>query len=373
VQYARLHSLDSARGIAALAVVFHHALLSVPNFYEDSPGLGWLYLSPLRLLVDGTGAVVLFFVLSGLVLTRSALMESYLEFLARRICRIWLPVAAAILAAFGLSNIVPHGQIAGFSPWFNVAWKVPGTLVGLVQHLAMTGRSDLDGPIWTLVHEMRISLILPLLVAAMMWSSRLALLIGCAIAAAALVLAGHAHGLVASALMSAVFAPMFMTGIAVAKHLDQLKAWVGEQSAMMRNILWVTGFICLAEPPTTTNTLATGATPALLLVCTFGGALLLTLCAADDRAQSILNHPIPRYLGRVSYSLYLIHMIMIEAVGRSLGGYLPPVPCAVIAIIVSLALADPFQRFFEVRSTQIGRWLARRFSCSNPVSEIQAT
>jgi peptidoglycan/LPS O-acetylase OafA/YrhL len=75
----RLRSLDALRGIAALVVVFHHALMvfpqeaTAPNGLSDLRNwldpLAWLRWSPSRVILAGRPAVILFFILSGLVLT----------------------------------------------------------------------------------------------------------------------------------------------------------------------------------------------------------------------------------------------------------------------------------------------------------------
>ncbi|MCB9988463.1 MAG: acyltransferase family protein [Rhodospirillales bacterium] len=63
----RFHGLDSLRGIAALVVVFNH-------FYGVIPALAssenWLFsYTPLHTLIAGRQAVIIFFVLSGFVLS----------------------------------------------------------------------------------------------------------------------------------------------------------------------------------------------------------------------------------------------------------------------------------------------------------------
>lgn len=81
-QTGRLPALDGLRGVAALVVVAFHVLLLSPSFAdraEAGPGLRpadpswWLTHAPLYLLWAGQQAVFLFFVLSGFVLTLSAL------------------------------------------------------------------------------------------------------------------------------------------------------------------------------------------------------------------------------------------------------------------------------------------------------------
>ena len=72
---SRLSSLDGLRGVAALIVVVHHSMLVSPNlaaayYGGEVEGLAAniVTYSPLHLLWGGKEAVVVFFVLSGLVL-----------------------------------------------------------------------------------------------------------------------------------------------------------------------------------------------------------------------------------------------------------------------------------------------------------------
>jgi len=97
----RYGQLDSLRGLAACSVVLCHATNVLPGVYDDPHRSWWLTQTPLALLRAGHAAVIFFFVLSGFVLTLPFLKGpvSYPSFLARRICRIWIPYATAMVAA----------------------------------------------------------------------------------------------------------------------------------------------------------------------------------------------------------------------------------------------------------------------------------
>jgi peptidoglycan/LPS O-acetylase OafA/YrhL len=106
----KIHSLDGLRGLAALSVVFSHiftifysylhiGLLSkqVPGKYAEQ-----LFNSPFTFFYKGNSAVMLFFVMSGFVLSysliRKGVSESFLKTaVLKRYIRLNIPVAASIL------------------------------------------------------------------------------------------------------------------------------------------------------------------------------------------------------------------------------------------------------------------------------------
>jgi peptidoglycan/LPS O-acetylase OafA/YrhL len=157
----RFHELDSLRGLAALTVVFHHfSHICSPEV------LHVLDRTPLRLLVAGHQAVILFFLISGFVLTLPYKKEGslkYRPFLLKRVCRIYLPylgaLAFAILCDLHFSS---RGPINNY--WTELTWSTPVTTHLVVQHILFLGNYDwsqFNTAFWSLVHEMRISLIFP--------------------------------------------------------------------------------------------------------------------------------------------------------------------------------------------------------------------
>lgn len=117
--------LQSLRGIAATAVMVGHALV-----YYDTPA--WFH--QLATLANGRAAVVVFFVLSGYVLTRSLRNAEFdgptvLRFYVQRVFRIY----PAIWAASGLSLIYI----------FTLHWQIPVEQPGeLILHAFRADRFD---------------------------------------------------------------------------------------------------------------------------------------------------------------------------------------------------------------------------------------
>ena len=91
--------------------------------------------------------------------------DSYRSFLVKRICRIYIPYIVAILIAILCQTTMSEYGISHLSEWFNRSWTIESSLSLIVQHILLVGKYNTDaynGVIWSLVHEMRISIIFPL-------------------------------------------------------------------------------------------------------------------------------------------------------------------------------------------------------------------
>ncbi|WP_274648835.1 acyltransferase family protein [Paenibacillus humicola] len=133
----KLKYLDGLRGLAALAVVAFHFLYV---FYPDNVSYGQaagnpvvhaMAESPLGLLFQGHFAVCLFFVLSGYVLSFKYLSSGNPEWLksgaARRYVRLAVPMAFSVLVSWVLLHFhlfanAKVGQSTG-SEWFAGFWR----------------------------------------------------------------------------------------------------------------------------------------------------------------------------------------------------------------------------------------------------------
>jgi len=73
----------------------------------------------------------------------------------------------------------------------------------------------------------------------------------------------------------------------------------------------------------------------------------------------ILKSPVPEYLGRISYSLYLTHSVVLFATLDLLYGRLPIIGIFAIFFAASFSVAHVFCIFVEEPSMQFGKRLAR--------------
>ena len=180
--------LDSLRGLAALIVVFTHLLsLGPPLALPD-----WLGWTPLRAVQTGRAPVVFFFVLSGYVLALSLLRDDrtgLAQFALRRTVRLMVPVAGAVLLSAALCTLAWRGPVPGAGPDLGHLWSEPlGAAMVLRQALLLGGDGSytLDIPLWTLVHEWRLTVLFPLV---LVFRRRPLLLVGLALAAQAAAIA----------------------------------------------------------------------------------------------------------------------------------------------------------------------------------------
>ena len=160
----RIESLDAIRGLAASVVVLHHSILV---FGDTAPRL--IRYPPLRVLFSGEVCRARVFVLSGFVLYLTFFgvdKAEWAPFAVKRALRIWPPFAAAILLAAVLWALTYSGPPSS-AYWPSQAnWVQAPTAFALLAHLAMTDNDrmqTLDNVMWSLVVELRLSLLCPLI------------------------------------------------------------------------------------------------------------------------------------------------------------------------------------------------------------------
>ncbi len=332
----RFVALDSLRGLAAITVVILHFLIMwLP---ADGASLSrhqsWL-LALLSPLFAGSDAVILFFVLSGFVLAMPFLqgrVQPYPRFVLRRIVRIYLPYYGALAAAFAAAGIWRgHRYI---NHWAQPFWNEPWNLGLVVNHLLLIGvykTHPYDFVIWTLVEEMRISLIFPLLFWLVMrrgWKSAFmaALLISCLASLPSL-----QRGPVATSLLLTVhYASFFIVGICMAAQLSRIEGWWHRQSRLVIGGLLAAGFIFYGYAGLLSAFLQLHSGNARLWATLtprdwfagLGAVTLILGAVFSASVKSLLLLRLPHFLGKISYSLYLIHPVVLGAMAFSALGYL---------------------------------------------------
>jgi len=331
---ARIRALDGLRGIAAATVLARHAS-NVANL-PIHPGADW--------------AVMMFFVLSGFALAlpwADGRPQAEGIFLLRRICRLWPPIIVAVFVSAALYNSLSPATTV------NVWWSERPTAAVLMHCILLTGQStSLDIPLWSLVHEARISLVFPLLAfCTLRWPVRT---LGVTLAIASpweyaalqngtgaweLPLAGWA-----GAMATSRYLVLFSLGILLAQHRVRL-------AEFMARLRWpaVVGFVGLAEmlsasPFTTAQGIA--------------AAIVIVIALSRASVARALEWPPIAWLGRVSYSLYLIHVPILLAGWYGVGS---GKAITTGSVIVALCAAELMYRLVESPSIALSRRLHHHY------------
>ena len=329
----------------ALMVVAHHLVLSIPDTLRGS--LHYVEVSR----ISGGGArfaVILFFVLSGFVLALpyfSGKSQVYSAYFVRRFFRLYPPFAFAVLISALLSHLVGGASLLPFvSDWANQPWSIAATSTVIASHLLLTGMHwddaiGLDTPIWSLIIEMRVSIIFPLLVMFIRrfgWAGLAAGLLGAFLCAHQRAAFGETSLMVAESVTGALLLTVryiffFLLGIMAAAKLHLLKG-VGQISPKRQMAL----FICLVfvgGALSYRNLIPHGSVDVLYALIAI---YLITACVAFPKFSAHLSGRLFLWLGDISYSLYLIHLPVLLAVFYFLHGRLPLGLMVVIALPVML-------------------------------------
>ncbi|MGN6723776.1 MAG: acyltransferase family protein [Marmoricola sp.] len=363
----RYESLDGLRGIAALVVVVHHALFTSAAFSgvyfgRRAPVDGFAYAltySPLHLLWDGKAAVTVFFVLSGFVLALpfdGSPRPSWIGYYPRRLVRMFLPIWAAVLVALALATIVPRRDDFG-SLWMNLhADQV--SLGGALHDLAVVrGATNLDTPLWSMQWEVYFSALLPLFVVLGLSWFRRAWLLKAAFACVAggfgslLVLTNH----LGTADLALKYLPIFAVGVCLASARDRIAAVLG-RIGRVPAILMAVCALLMINAEWTSQSVGTNDGALLLasMVSVVGAALLVALFVGSPVIGRLGTTRGARWLGLISFSLYLIHEPIVVSIKNLLPG-LDAVGVLVLSVAFSLPAAWVFFRVVEAPAHRVAR------------------
>jgi len=336
---SRLTALDGLRGVAALVVVVHHCFLVSPAFAAayyggevgENPLRQALTYSPLHLIWGGAEAVVVFFVLSGFVLSRAIRSRSFdwFAYFPSRILRLYVPVAGAVAFAF-LILLIPHTDLPA-TPWLERD-RFDYDIGSMLQDLTLVGgTSGVVSPLWSLRWEVVFSLLLPVaafaarLIPAWMFG---ALCVG-------------ATALGATQGNSAMhYLPIFGVGVALEAGWDRIGTALDRLSSRARRALWC-GMLPLAVVllsmrwlliPLVGRGVATASAAAPIVL---GAALLVVMAVRCGPLQRMFTWRPIAWLGAVSFSLYLIHepllITMANLTGAARWTVVTTVPLALLA------------------------------------------
>lgn len=378
----RYGELDSLRGVAALIVLIGHYLMIIPAYesyrYElNSPFIVYLVKeTPLRMFFSsGNESVILFFVLSGFVLYISVNSSKfqYFTYIIQRICRIYIPYLVAIIFAILAKMLISHKDIPFVSNWFSKSWTVSDSPSLLVQHLFFIGQYNTDiynNVIWSLVHEMRISIIFPFLILPYItknFKKSLVYLIAlCFSSVLGLYLLGSGVKLT-SFFLSFHYVTIFLIGALLAKYRHILFTYSLKAKKTIKFILLSVAIICfmyeglIGEIDFLNNYIFRN------YVVSFGVCILFIMSVSSQTLSSLLQHRILALLGKISYSLYLYHLVSLYSFMYLFYDKLSITLILIFSFVFSFLLSSLAYQFVEKPCISLGRYLAKRAKKSRKI------
>lgn len=385
----RIGYFDGLRGLAAMQVLGEH-------YSSNFTGSSWHWA---HLLTASDAAVFLFFLMSGFVLTPS-FQKTPNEFtlnMEKRVIRLGLPAVAALIIALLFHAIAPNaaaesavlshstGMLEQTRQLTHVSWsnyladtlgatlfggyKETGLLLPLANDMPSIYTS-LNPPTWSLHVELWGSAVVLLLV----WASTQSRLVYLSIATCAIAVIGI-NPLI-----------LFLIGHLCARALDtQLFEKYGTKIAtqLFAALLVVIGAALCSDVSLRGVWLPQRLLDHGLLHTyywfwwprEFGAILLFVGILLSPLIHTCLSWRLPRYLGRMSFPVYLLHWPIMMVVGASVYIWLHPFGARVAAagaLIVGLALtfalAELFERWCDQPAVALGRSFGRAQKTAVPAA-----
>lgn len=381
----RAQSLDVGRGMAAVLVVLFHGLLVFrvngvdnPHRLPMDPADPWLLLQHVLLgLANGPAYVTFFFVLSGTVLAISLDRDppdhagAVVGYLIKRAFRLYpllvFTAAAAALLQRDYFTLLSYPQATS---WFNDGYKIEQANLPAEFVANATGRSaTLNGPAWSIKVELLASALFPLLYWLSLTAGRIAITAPLLLVAMFLAPGESERWHHMNVFLFCFFAGALVPrwGWQVVSRLRQTHRW--PRTAILAILMLVFLFSRRVLAP------AELAPPVAVVLESLAAAVgVAMLLYGRDRA---FFHARPiQLLARLSFGVYLLHVVVLSVLGHAVLPFLPAQLGAAEALVagllltlatlcVTLFIAWLLHGALEHPMQRLGRNLARRMTGSS--------
>ncbi len=335
----RIAGLDVLRGFAAAAVMLHHH----GQYYDE------LYPGRTPLSVDlghGHFGVELFFIISGFVILMTIERKKTVrEFAISRVARLMPAFLAALIIATAIRTLWPV-------PLLDTP-TLPQFLANLTMAPSLFGQDAMDMPYWTLTYELLFYIGMGLILALGLlrwteWFGLLAVAVGCVFIAAFDVRLHHRT----SIMLLVYYSNFFLIGICLYRiHVR-----------MARPVTWVALVVAIAVTAIGGGEKSFDTPGRVYLPLTIAFTALVWF-AISRHGKWLAWRPLV-FLGRISYPLYLVHVVLGFAVIRwgVMQGW-STIQGVIAAGLVCLVTATLLHYLVEVPG---GRWLTTTLSRRRP-------
>jgi peptidoglycan/LPS O-acetylase OafA/YrhL len=343
----RIRYLDGVRGIGALIIFLFHFVLAFPtNLYVDL-----ISSSAFNILFDGRFAVCLFFVLSGFVLTYKFFLTGDPDVLVssalRRYFRFFPTVVLAVLISylfmvFGIYLNVQAAKILGVGSWIGIWNNFPPNFTNMLKEAFIYTLFG-GGPwnqyrylhtLWTMSYELAGSFIV----------------LGFA------ALFGKLRGRCVMYLLAVYYSlPTYYLGFIIGMVLadyhanrHKLNPTSKLLGMMSLTIVILLGLSSLSE----------------VFYNTAKASLIILIVLNSASIQGVLSNRILLFLGRISFSFYVLHLIILFSFSSTMfiwmhnGGFAYDVSVLVVLVCtltVLTLMSLLFQRLIDDKSIQLSR------------------
>lgn len=370
----RYLELDSLRGLAALFVLFYHCLRIFPTFdvhnnhSQTNNFVSEIMINtPLRILWSGHESVILFFVLSGFVLSLPYYKNrntDYKTFLTKRTVRIYIPYLVSITIAMIAVFLFSQKGLPAYSVWFNKIWNSETTFLGILNHFLFLGYYNADEyntVIWSLVHEMRISIIFPFLMMIILkFNWKVNLSIGLTLSLVSFILLKKINPIYNTNLILTLhYTSMFIIGALMAKHIDYLVNLYKNTAKPIKVLFCTVAIILYTYGGLFTNINFAHNFLIDEYAIVIGSVIFIVVALSSGIFSKFLNLRPMLFLGKISYSLYLCHAIVLFSLIYVLNDELPIFLILSIAIISSIVISIGFYYLIERPSMNIGKKIGK--------------
>ncbi|MEK4581196.1 MULTISPECIES: acyltransferase family protein [Bacillus] len=370
----RYKELDSLRGIAAIIVLLGHFLALFPILGKKV--MYSTFGAYFSVLWQGHSAVIIFFVLSGFVLSLpfyKGAEFNYLKYLIKRVCRIYIPYIVILFIAIGIKLGIHSkiGTIPGLVQWGS--WNIEVSFNRVMDHILFLREFNSDAfimVIWSLVHEMRISIVFPLIIFLLLrvnWKVSIGIAMFLSVIGYLLmknIPSEFNMPVSTNYFITLHYSSMFIIGALLAKNREYLVSKIINLKA--KYLLLPLGLLFFSYPRI----------PFMLLSKLIGeidyelyliiidwyicfGAVLIILSALSSKLFSklLLIKPV-QFIGEISYSLYLVHPIVLLTTVHIFYGKISVPLILLISFIFTMVVSVLCYKFIEIPSIKIGRKLA---------------